>query len=270
VQVAIDDSAFVQGMHRLLHLAVHGQRPVGVAAQRGVVGVRIGERVRPDDEPVERLTVDVFQRQELVVAQPESVVHPRRDPAAGDAFEHLPLPAQPGDRIVPAAVQPGVRTGLLEDDPLAGPGVLRGVEAAGVGVVQDLGDLVLQVVRRHGVAGVEVRLQERRQADPVRHAEGRLPPVRFEGAVRGGDGGQQLAVLPHAVQVGEGTEPHVERAVGPAQVAENVGSGLAGERRAELGQHGPQGVLVDRIDGGQFAAGGPRRIFRIAHEQHLR
>src|SRR5260370_19407798 len=215
---------------------------------------------------IERLSFDELLGEEVMLADLEVAADLRGYAQAGQLSQEVVFPAEPRYRVRAVRPQARMRPGLLEDHTLPGPLVHRGVDAAAVGEVQRRLDVVGQFGDGHRVAGGQVRRQEIGHPDPGRHGEHRRPRIGHKVPRWALDRGHHLAPRTLAISFGEATVTHVERTGAVSQVAQDIGTWRAVERRVELGKHVLTGGLVPRVYGADFSAGAARRIFRIAHK----
>ena len=162
-----------------------------------------------------------------------------------------------------------MRTRLLEHDRCPRLELHAAVHAAAVGEVQGALDAVGELVDGEGVARLEVGDEQLGEPGPGRWAEDRPALVGDERARRVLDRRDERAGLGRA---GPGQEPavaHVERAVAPAQVAEDVRPRLTREQRAELLEGAGELVVVDGVDRHELATGGPVGGLAVAQEHQL-
>lgn len=268
MQVAEHHTAGVQFGHRLLDLAEHPLRPLGVPGQVAVRSTGVGQRVAGHEQPLQRVAVDELLHQEVVVADHEVVEHGRHDVEPGQPRQHVPLQGEARHGVPTGAVEPGVRPGLLQHHPLLGPAVPPEVHTAAVGELQHRLDGVGQVVDPDAVAGGEVRFEEPGQREPRRQGERRAADIGHQPAGVVLEREHPLAVVGDAEALGEAAVPHVERAVAVAQVAQHVGPADTAQRDVQLGERALERGLVGRVDRHQLAAGTAERGLRVEHEHH--
>jgi len=268
VQVAVDDAALVDGGDGLGDVVVDGSGPVGEGGQLVVARLGAEHRTSLRQHGVERLALDVLHHQELVLTDRQVVDEPGHGVEPAEALEGVALATEAGDGVGAVAVEPGVGPGLLEHHPLAGPPVDAGVHAAAVGEVERLVDRVGQLAEGGGVAGRQVGGEARRGRDPRWHREHGPAHVGHQLAVGVLDGQHQLAVLVVAVAGGEAAVAHVDRAVAPAQVAQDVGAGLAGEGAGEVAAQELELGVVAGVDGDELAAAAATGVLRVAGQHH--
>ncbi len=237
------------------------------SARASAAGSAAESGKRPCEDGVERGAGDELHGQEAVFAHGVQSVHAgdARQPFEGAQGRVLPL--QAGDRVGPVGGEPGVRPALLEHHGLTGLPVRTGVHPAPVGEVQGAFDGVREIGRALGGAGLGVRAQEVGEFHPVGEAEGGAAGVRDEAAGRVGHRRDQGAVGGAGEAGREGAVADVDRALAPAQVAEDDRSRAALEGVGEFGGEFAAGGGGGRVDGDELAAAGAVGVLGVAVEQ---
>ena len=146
VQVPVDQAALVDRRHDGFDLLVDLAGPPGVRRPVAVRRVGVDQRVPVDQHLVQRSALDELQREELVLAERELVVHPRHLRQVGELPQGLRLAGQPGDGVGAVGVQAGVRSGLLQHHRGVGTQVPAHVQPAAVGEVDHPLDPVRHLV----------------------------------------------------------------------------------------------------------------------------
>ena len=267
MQVAHDDTPFVDRRDRCLHLLQDVEGPGGVGGDVRVIRAGAVEGVARNNLLVERFSFDEILDEELVAGVGEVVPDLGDHVKAGKAIEDGSLPAHAGHRVAPGQVETRMGPGLLEDKPLLTP--VTDVDTAAVGEMQRLTDLI-----RHGgdggpVPGFEMGRQDGRQRHPLRDAEHHVPAVRDQHAVGALDGQLQLAGGADAPALGKAPVPNVERPRRPAEIAQDVWAGLTIEQVSQLDEHGLELRFVGRVDGDELAAGPAVGVLRVRQEKLL-
>jgi hypothetical protein len=173
VQIVKDHASFVHHVGRTLYSGADPQGPGRIGGDLRRIGLGHRERVAIGVTGIERLSLDEFLGEEVMLADLEVAADLGRYAQAGQPSQDVVFSAEPGYRVRAVGRRARMRPGLLEDHPLPGPLVHRGVDAAAVGEVQRLLDVVGESGDGHRVAGDQVRREEARQTHPGRHGEPR-------------------------------------------------------------------------------------------------
>lgn len=265
MQIAEDHAALVDGIHRLADSREHPERPLRVCGHGLRRRIRMRERIPVHDETLQRVAVDELHDQEVVPAEGEIVAHCGHGRQPGQAPQDVPLVRHPGHRVPAGDVEPRERTALLQHHPLPGAPDPPEIHAAAIGELHDALDVVGQARDRHGVPGLQVRLEELGQADPGRTGEDRPAYVGNEPSLIILDRQNPLTARVHAMTFREGPVPDEERAVAVPQVAENVRTVDAAQRAVQLLQDELQLVGIGRIDGHELAARSAKGGLGVEH-----
>ncbi len=265
VEVAEDHAPGVDRGQAPLDPVHDAQGLAGVVGHRVLVGVRVDQRVVRGQPLAERLALDELLYQEPVFPGGQQPVQDGYAGHAGQSGEHVVLLLHPGDGVDPALVQAGVRPGLLQYHRRPARRVTRQVDAARVGEVQD---------PLHGVGQLRALLcgacgQRRCEAGgygcPRRDGEPGAAYVGHQPSVRVLQGEHALAGFVAAVPFGESPVPQVQRALAPAQVAEDVRTPAAGQQSAQAVQTSLQLGLVHGVQGAELPARTARGVLRVLH-----